>query len=213
MFWFLRREWPSISVEEIRKRSRLLVIEDQEFPYESLFVRDGYNLEKWHDVERLSDVEGGKYDLLLLDPQGVGRQESAEQGFGVLKYLRANCPTLVIVAYSNAEWGLKYQDFFKLADAVLPKSADYVEFKARVDELLTRRFSLGFYITRVLREATPYDVDPNRLEGLTRRAILGRNPKKLRKYLEATIANAATVEHILSIVKMAIGILEAWRTH
>src|SRR5712692_9190275 len=119
MFDFLRRllgfspaEWPKTPFEEIRRRARLLVIDDQEFPYMELFRRDGYTIEKWPDVKTLSDLQDGKYDLLLLDLQGVGRQESREQqGFGILKHLREQSPTLVVVAYSNADWSLKYQDF------------------------------------------------------------------------------------------------------
>ncbi len=33
------------------KRARLLVIDDADFPYLSLFERDGYTMEKWADVK------------------------------------------------------------------------------------------------------------------------------------------------------------------
>jgi DNA-binding response OmpR family regulator len=210
--FFWRRRWPHVSFEEIRKRARLLVIDDQDFPYGVLFHRDGYNLDTWHDVEKLAELDDGKYDLVLLDLQGVGRQDSAEQGFGILKYLKRRCPTILVVAYSNAEWGLKYQEFVRLADAVFPKSADYLEFKARVDALLAERFSLGFYVRKVLDEAGPYEIDPAYLGRLTQTAILTGKQRRLRSHLQATIPHdsAAIIDRILSIVKVAIGILQLW---
>jgi DNA-binding response OmpR family regulator len=218
MLTFLRRlfgvgenQWPSIPFEEIRKRSRLLVIDDQEFPYLPLFRRDGYNIEKWSDVQRLTDLQDGRYDLILLDLQGVGRQESHEQqGFGILRHLREQYPTLLVVAYSNADWSLKYQEFFALADSVLPKTADYVDFKARVDDLLKTRFSLGFYVNRILDEARRLDLDEKRLESLSRQAISQRDLRRLRVYLHDTHASPAAIDRVLSIVNSAIGIITAW---
>ncbi len=189
----------------------MLVIDDQDFSYGQLFVRDGYSIEQWHDVTTLTTVDDGKYDLLLLDLQGVGRQESSEQGFGVLKYLRTHCPTLIIVAYSNADWGLKYQEFFKLADAVLPKSADYVDFKRRVDELLTNRFSLGFYMAKVQTEVASYELDRGRLEHLIRVAILNGKSKRLERYLETNSVASNILERVLAIIKVGAAIYQMWR--
>ncbi len=84
--WFKRPKWPDIPFDEIKKRSRLLVIDDDDFPYQTLFERDGYTLEKWPDVTDLPKLESGYFDILLLDLQGVGRQQSSEQGLGILRH-------------------------------------------------------------------------------------------------------------------------------
>ena len=57
--WFFKRkrEWPSLSLEEIKKRSRILVIDDNEFFYLELFRNDEYSIDKWDDVEDLSKLE------------------------------------------------------------------------------------------------------------------------------------------------------------
>lgn len=211
-WFFWRKRWPHISSEEIRKRARLLVIDDQDFPYGVLFDRDGYNVDTWHDVERLAELDDGKYDLVLLDLHGVGRRDSTEQGFGILKYLKRRCPTVLVVAYSDSDWGLRYQEFFRLADAVFPKSADYVDFKARVDALLADRFSLGFYVQKVLAEVAPYEADPAYLTTLTQKAILTGRTQRLRSRLETIVPrdSAAIIERVLTIVKVAIGIAELW---
>lgn len=134
---FKHPEWPVISLDEIKKRGRILVIDDTDFTYQQLFIRDGYTIDKWDDVEELSKLESGYYDIILLDIQGVGRNESEEQGFGILKHIHSVNPAQIIIAYSNADWALKYQTFFDLADAKLDKRQDYVDFKRTVDQQLT----------------------------------------------------------------------------
>lgn len=202
-----KRQWPQIPFDEIRRRSRLLVIDDNDFPYETLFRRDGYNLEKWNEVERLTDIEAGKFDLLLLDMQGVGREESAEQGFGLLKHFKKHCPTLIIVAYSNAEFGLKYQEFFSLADGVLPKTADYVEFRRHVDDLLKQRFSLGFFVARIRAELGEAATEVPTIEDLAREAILTGKSATLRSRLAEKVQSAVTVDRVIAIVDVAANLL------
>jgi len=63
-----KKTWPTIELSEIKKRARLLVIDDSDFPYQSLFERDGYTIEKWPDVTDLPKLESGFYDVVLLDP-------------------------------------------------------------------------------------------------------------------------------------------------
>jgi CheY-like chemotaxis protein len=205
-----KSDWPAISQEEIVKRSRILVIDDQDFPYQQLFERDGYTVSKWDDIQDLSALERGGFDLILLDLVGVGRTESEDQGLGVLKHIRETQPAQLVIAYSSAEWPLKYQPFFDMADEVLQKTADYLDFKRAVDELLAKRFSLGFYLDRILAEAGTAD-DPGLLEAKAMRAILKRDPNKLRRYLARTIGDPSKQERILQIAEVAVGIMNLWK--
>jgi CheY-like chemotaxis protein len=210
---FFRRSpsWPSIPIEEIRKRARLLVIDDKAFPYQELFERDGYTLEKWSDVEDLSRLEAAAFDLVLLDLQGVGRQQSAEQGLGILRHIRQAVPTQIVIAYSGADWPLKYQDFFKLADAVLPKDSDYVDFKRKVDQLLTQRFSLGFYTSRLRSSLEGAVDDAASIEKVAERAIVTNSTRKLERLLEKRHVSPQTVSTVLQIVRTAISIYSLWK--
>jgi DNA-binding response OmpR family regulator len=212
MFEFFRKaDWPEIPFEEIKKRARLLVVDDSEFPYGILFTRDGYTVEKWPDIQDLPKLESGYYDIILLDLQGVGREQSAEQGLGVLRHLRRSSPGQVIIAYSSADWSLKYQEFFNLADAVLAKTSDYVDFKRTVDQLLEQRYSLGFYISRVRSLLAPTVRELTRVEKLVRDAIRGRSPNKLESYLEDKDLDPQVIGNVLSVVQIAIGIAGLWK--
>jgi len=62
MPWSLFRrkyQWPELPIAEIRKRARLVVVDDGEFPYGQLFRRDDYQLDKWNDVHDLQKLESG----------------------------------------------------------------------------------------------------------------------------------------------------------
>lgn len=206
-----RLEWPEPTIDEIRKRARILVIDDQEFPYAQLFERDGYTTKKWDDVTNLTELEQGDYDLILLDLQGVGRAESSEEGLGVLKHIRTTCPAQIIIAYSNADWPLKNQPFFHMADATLQKSADYVEFKEKVDELLVQRFSLGFYVSRIQSELASHKQELPALEKNSRDAILAGRADHLGKYLRNKVTDPAAIDGALQIANIAIGIASLWK--
>jgi CheY-like chemotaxis protein len=146
-------QWPKITHADIVRRARILVIDDGAFPYKTLFERDGYTIQQWGEVTDLEALETGEYDLILLDLLGVGRAESSDEGFGLLKHIRQTSPAQIVIAYSNADLSLAYQPFFRDADAVLHKSkTDYVEFKRTVDRLLDEHFSLGFYLNRISLE-------------------------------------------------------------
>lgn len=107
-----RRRWPEIPFEDIKKRARIVVIDDSEFIYLPLFKKDGYNIEKWSDIIDLPKLEIGYFDIILLDILGVGKEQSADQGLGILRHLRQVSPAQIIIAYSSSDWSLKYQAFF-----------------------------------------------------------------------------------------------------
>jgi CheY-like chemotaxis protein len=208
---FRRSDWPEVSLEEIRKRARLLVVDDSEFPYEPLFRRDGYNLEKWPDVQDLPKLESGYFDLILLDVQGVGGEYSSEQGLGILRHLRKTTPTQLIIAYSSADYSLKYQDFFRLADAVLEKSSDYFEFKRQVDKLLQDRFSLGFYVGRIRALLAGQLDEPERLEKAVRKAVREGSTSAVSRLLSGRVdPDIASV--VMNIVQTAITVAQLWKS-
>lgn len=202
------RRWPALASEDVRRRARVVVIDDEPFAYKGLFKRDGYSVDIWRDVTDLPKLESGYYDLILLDIQGVGTKQSADQGFGILRHLKAKNPTQLIVAYSNADWSLKYRPFFDEADAVLAKSADYVDFKRTVDDLLMRRFSLEYYIDKVTALVGEGMENEPRVREAAERAILSGDTSGLRSTLRREQVNEERVNTILQATQVGIGVLQ-----
>lgn len=207
---FVRKQWPRPDHEEIVNRAKILVIDDGDFPYLKLFRRDGYTVEKWSTVRDLAMLESGKYDVILLDLHGVGRTESPDQGLGVLGHIRKASPAQIVVAYSNAEWSVEYQQFFRSADAVLHKSKDdYMSFKRTVDKLLDQRFSLGFYLDRISRELRDTGVTEATL-AKARKAILSGKLNGLRKHLSSRVDDGVVVDRVLAIAQVAVAVAGLW---
>jgi CheY-like chemotaxis protein len=213
MFNFLHRQdaWPALPLDEIRKRARLLVIDDEEFIYKNLFENDGYVIDKWDDVEDLSKLEQNYFDVILLDVQGVGSKLSSQQGLGILQHIRQTAPAQIVIAFSNADYSLKYQAFFELADAVLSKGADYVEFKRKVDDLLVQRFSLGFYVKRITAAIGGTADEPDKLEKEARKAILRNKPNDIRKYLVGKVTDPKMLDVAVAIIEVGIKVIAAWK--
>ena len=202
--FFKKRVWPTLAYGDIVKRARILVIDDQEFLYKPLFERDGYTIQQWPDVTDLQAIERGAFDLILLDLKGIGRTESADEGFGILKHLRATSPAQIIVAYSNSDLSLEYQPFFRDADAVLHKTkTDYVEFKRTVDRLLVDRFSLGFYENRILSELGDQSAHAPKAAKKARAAILSGNVRPLRRYLTKRVDDQVAIDRVIAIAGVA----------
>jgi hypothetical protein len=208
-----RASWPTVSREEILKRARILVIDDQDFPYITLFKRDGYAIEQWDDVDDLPALEQNSYDIILLDLRGVGRDHSKDEGLGILKHLRKVSPAQIVVAYSSSDLSLAYQPFFRDADMVLHKTQDdYVTYKRAVDELLDRRFSLGFYLDRVGTELGEYVQQAPKARKKARRALVSGDKAPLLKYLRLRIDDDVIVDRVIAVVTAGAQIAALWKS-
>lgn len=192
-------------------RARILVIDDLDFPYEQLFKDDGYNITKWNDVTRLNEIEQGQFDIILLDLHGIGTEVSADQGLGVLRHVKETRPSQVVIAYSNADWGVKYKSFFDRADGVLPKNADYADFKKLVDDLLLEHFSLGFHLDRIDRVLSEAGVELGWWGRRTIRKAIGRGDKEgLSTYLRRRGVAPEDVQLVASLAQVATGVAGLW---
>jgi CheY-like chemotaxis protein len=204
-------QWPKITHADIVRRARILVIDDGAFPYKTLFERDGYTIQQWGEVTDLEALETGEYDLILLDLLGVGRAESSDEGFGLLKHIRQTSPAQIVIAYSNADLSLAYQPFFRDADAVLHKSkTDYVEFKRTVDRLLDEHFSLGFYLNRISLELGDHAVSAPKALKRARVAILTGNLDHLRGYLARRIDDDVVIDRVIALAAVAAQVASIW---
>jgi hypothetical protein len=99
-----------------------------------------------------------------------------------------------------------------MADAVLGKTEDYVDFKHRVDQLLKDRFSIGFYSNRIRSLLASQVEDAAKIERLSQDAILGKSPDVLRKHLLSRGVDPQTISNVLSVVQTAIAIMSLWKT-
>ncbi|HVQ90569.1 MAG TPA: hypothetical protein VMU51_06005 [Mycobacteriales bacterium] len=196
------------SLEVIRKTARLLVIDDQTFTPQRLFTRDGYHVERWSKVENVSQLTDDHFDLILLDLHGVGLSESPErQGLGILQHVKQTNPTQLVIAYSAQPWNITNRDYFALADAVFEKGDDYLAYKKKVDDLLLRRYSVGYFIAKMNQELGDVAASSPKAVAKALAAIRRGSTSQLRSYLEKSIQDKGTIDRVIAIIGIAIKII------
>lgn len=132
---------------ELKKRTRIVVIDDEEsFPI-SLFQDEGYSIDKWQTVKDFNKLENGFYDIIVLDIKGVAKHISEDDGLGVLENLKRRNPAQIIISYSQHSYDLSKIKFFQLADENIAKPSDYLKIKSIIDNLIDSQFKPGRYIS------------------------------------------------------------------
>jgi hypothetical protein len=185
-----------------------LVIDDQNFPAERLFRRDGYHIERWSKIENLSKLTDGHYTLILLDLHGVALAESPQRaGLGILQHVKDSNPTQLVIAYSAQKWSISNRDYFELADAVLDKGMDYVDFKNEVDRLLLRHYSVGYFINKMNQELGDSAAMAPKAVPKALRAIRTGSMDQLRAYLGRRIQEPQTTDRVIAIIGTGASVL------
>jgi CheY-like chemotaxis protein len=195
-------------IEVLRKRAKILVIDDQALPAQRLFQRDGYHFERWPQIRNLSQLTDGFYDIILLDLQGVGLNESPDlQGLGILAHIKQSNPAQAVIAYSAHSQKISLRPFIDMADAVLDKDASYVQYKEKVDNLLRERATPGYFIAAINRELGPKAALVPEVVPRALRAFRKRSTRSLETYLRDNLSDAKQVDRILTIISIGIGVL------
>lgn len=200
---------PAISLEQVRKHARVLVIDDQAFPAQRSFKRDGYHFERWAKVENLSQLTDGHYQLIMLDVQGVGLTESLEkQGLGILEHIKKTNPAQAVILYSSKDYSVSTSRLIMMADSFLDKSSSYVDYKDEVDRLLVEQTTAGYFVARMNQQLGENAVHaPDAVKQALKAFKRGRTDS-LANYLRGKIADTQTVETAIRIIAVGIQIID-----
>lgn len=194
---------------EIKKISKILIIDDGDFEYKSLFERDGYSIDKWTKNEDIvqDKLDSNYYDIILLDINGVATDRSKKHGFGLLKNIKEKNPTQIVIIYSASLFGISDYNYAKLADDCLDKSSDYYDFKKKIDKHLESCADSQYYVN-ILKNITQKEgIDFGSIEKELISAIKEKKKQKLRQKLETMNISFEIVEKIFSIVEKGSNII------
>lgn len=108
------------NIQDLRKKSRILVIDDEDFSPINNLKSNGFKIEVQMDIDRISDVED--YNIILVDIMGVGIGiDPINQGAHLIHQMKKTFPEKFIIAYT----GGANQDLTSIAaeyaDKYLPK--------------------------------------------------------------------------------------------
>lgn len=196
------------SVDVLRKRTRILVIDDDEnsFPFE-IMRNEGYAIDYWPKVQNLSRLEGGEYDIIVLDIGGVAKEYTHEDGLGILEHLKDANPAQIVVAFSGQTFDLSKNRFWRLADDSLSKPVDATRCKRMLDSLIENKMTLSHYwgaVIEVLKREQVSDKNIAQIEDRLARAIESKDTDKVCDILRSACKKADLALRLASVgMKMA----------
>ncbi len=136
----------SQSFDELKRRLKIVIIDDEDIFPITLFKDNGYNVEKWDLVIDYSKLESGFYDIIVLDILGIAQHISEDDGFGVLENLKNNNPSQIIIAYSAHSYDLSKRKFWEMADETIAKPSRFLKMKEVIDNVITTKFHPHRYL-------------------------------------------------------------------
>lgn len=137
------------NLEEIRKRIKVVVIDDDEasFPF-YLLQQSGYTIEWWGKVDDrgLERLERGQFDIIILDLNDIAQPDiSSTDGIGILERIKEVNPSQIIVAFSGQEYDIEKTHFFQMADDTLKKPVDIVKAKNLIDRIIDQKINITYF--------------------------------------------------------------------
>jgi len=193
-----------LPLEELRKRTRILVIDDDEssFPFE-LLKKEGYSIDYWPKVENLSKLEEGFFDIIILDIQGVAQNYSREDGLGILEHIKQRNPSQVVVAFSGQSFDLSKNRFWKMADDSLSKPVDVTKCKRLIDDIIVNKITLSHYWSLVTDILTKEGVSAKQIasiEDKVTRALERKDREAVSEIMKSALDKADVGVRIAAIV-------------
>ena len=127
----------------IRQRTGILVIDDDPsaFPVE-LFQQAGYSITYWNKIENMQRLCDFTYDIIILDVMGVADKFDGD-GLDVLKLIKKNAPSQLIIAFSGSKSVQSKEEFWKLSDGALKKPIRFFECQQYLDDFIDKHISIN----------------------------------------------------------------------
>jgi hypothetical protein len=141
------KEFTTEDFETVKFKARIALVDDEEILHVKRLQKEGYSIVDYSDIDNVDEFIRKKYNVVILDIQGIGRKiAGSSEGWGLLKYLKDECPHMVIIMFTGADWSItKYQDLAKQADLFIGKDLEYLDFKSKLDSAIRIAFSPKFH--------------------------------------------------------------------
>ncbi len=205
------REITNEEFDKVKLKARIAVVDDDEVPAVSHLQSDGYNIVKYPDIDEIDSFIRKKYHVVVLDIQGIGKKIAPQkEGWGILKYIKEEHPHIVVIVFTGADWSItKYKEYSDLADYVIGKDLEYLDFKTKLDAAIKKSFSPQFHFeiekVKIAKEIT--DINTlNRIEDIIK-SYDSSHDKILRKIRKIT-DNQTTIQSVSNYLSIVSSIFD-----
>lgn len=167
-----------LSREELIKRSRILIIDDEEVPIIEDIKHAGFSVDLDTSGNEIEKIERNLYDLIILDYGNVGVKYGKDHGLSLLRHIKRVNPYVFVISYTSKSLNSEQSDFFRLTNATLSKDAGIEETIKKIEECLRETFRIEriFASIKEIEGLKDSSIDYDKIE-----SILVKNLKK-RKF-------------------------------
>lgn len=168
MFFKKKNIFRNLSIEEIKEKTRVLFIDDQnrndiieylsksDWKCRQLFERD---------FDTLDAIDIKDSQIICVDINGVGEKLGKNNGLDIVKSIKTKTPNKKIIIYSSQTTQNIFHEAVDLADKKIFKSAgDFEVFKNAIEELSKTIFSWDEMVLTSYENVKPYYGDELTLE-------------------------------------------------
>lgn len=205
------REFTTEEMEQLKLKARIALVDDDEISHVKRLQRDGYNIVDLPDITEIDDFIRRKYHVVILDIQGIGKNLSeTSEGWGVLKYLKTECPHLVVIMFTGADWSVtKYKNLVDLADDFIGKDLEFLDFKSKLDAAIKKAFSPKFHFEierkKLLQEITNAETF-DKISSIVNK--YGRNQEKAIKEVRKITNNDEVIKGVNNYLNIINSIIK-----
>lgn len=184
---------PRLSREELIKRARILVIDDEKPLLISELEKVGFSVQYDPTGDDTSRVERQLYDLVVLDYSGVGKNHGTDQGLSLLRHIRRVAPATRVLAYTSKPLGADQSEFYRLTSGTLLKDEGITESLKCVEDELRKALQLEFIWSAllVMTGVEPDSVSEADLRKGLVKALKSRNKDAFKKALSSGLKGVA----------------------
>ncbi|WP_335976411.1 hypothetical protein [Gaetbulibacter jejuensis] len=201
------KEYTQEEFDKLKFKARVAFVDDEEIAHVDRLKDDGYNIHTLSDIDNIDDFIRRKYHVVVLDIQGIGQNISPDsEGWGILRYLKKECPNLVVIMYTGAEWSItKYKEDADLADDFIGKDMEFLDFKYQLDSGIKKAFSPEYHFEIEKKKISKHVANASTVNQI--KAILenyGNDEKTAKKMIKKITSNPAVLDSVdtfLSIIK------------
>jgi DNA-binding NarL/FixJ family response regulator len=162
---------PQLTREELIKRCRILVIDDEKPSLIDDLSRDGFAVDYDNKGDDVSKIEKNIYDLVLLDFGGVGMAYGRDQGLSLLKHIKRVNPATFVLAYTSKSLPPEQSAFYRLTDGTLYKDAGIQESFERIEQSLRQALNVERIWDGIVQLALKNPEDRGELEKTLMRCL------------------------------------------
>ena len=144
MFFKKKKIFRNLSIEEIKEKTRVLFIDDQNrndiIEYLS---KSGWKCRQLfeRDFDTLDAIDIKDSQIICVDINGVGEKLGKNNGLDIVKSIKTKTPNKKIIIYSSQTTQNIFHEAVDLADKKIFKSAgDFEVFKNAIEELSNTKY-------------------------------------------------------------------------